>query len=218
MPVKHGLRRPRTILFLNGSSGGYGADRQLQLLATGLDPVRFRPLVVLPERGELGARLEEAGVEVVLSPIAVLRRQLLHGRGAVATAALLARNTRELGELARRRRVAVVHTNNSPVLCGQAMAERASAVHFQHVREMYVERAGAGNPLWPLLRRRFLRADAVACVSAAVAAQFPPSERVFVLHDGLTRDPPRLRREDARRALGIEANAFALPGRSTSPR
>jgi hypothetical protein len=49
---------------IHGSSGGYGADRQLLVLASGLDRDRFSPLVVLPEQGELVGRLEEAGVEV----------------------------------------------------------------------------------------------------------------------------------------------------------
>lgn len=204
--MQRGLRRPRTVLFLHGSSGGYGADRQLELLVTGLDPTRYRPLVVLPEQGELGARLEEAGVELVEEPLAVLRRELRRGRGAARTAGLLARNLRGLGELARRRRAAVVHSNYSLILCGQGVAERACAAHFLHVREIYAE----GDAFWPLLRRRLLRADAVACVSEAVAAQFPGSERVFVLRDGLTRRPPQVGRDSARRALGLEPNAFVV--------
>ena len=51
--MQRAIRRPRTVLFLHGSSGGYGADRQLELLATGLDRARYQPLVVLPERGDL---------------------------------------------------------------------------------------------------------------------------------------------------------------------
>ena len=68
------VRRPRTVLLLHGSSGGYGADRQLQLLATCLDGARYRPLVVLPEHGPLAARLEDAGTEVTIAPLAVLQQ------------------------------------------------------------------------------------------------------------------------------------------------
>jgi glycosyltransferase involved in cell wall biosynthesis/L-amino acid N-acyltransferase YncA len=204
VPMERGPGRPRTVLFLHGSAGGYGADRQLELLATGLDPARYRPLVVLPERGALGTKLEEAGIEVVVSPLAVLQRQLRRGRGAARTARVLARNVRELGELARRHRVSVVHSNYSLILCGQRVAERANAAHLLHVREIYAD------ALWPLLRRRLLRADAVACVSEAVASRFPASERVFVLRDGLVREPPRVRRGDARRALGLDAETFVV--------
>jgi hypothetical protein len=36
------------VLFLHSSSGHYGADRQLALLVSGLDPDRYRPIVALP--------------------------------------------------------------------------------------------------------------------------------------------------------------------------
>src|SRR2546421_10893717 len=146
--------RPRTVLLVHGSSGGYGADRQLRLLAAGLDRARYRPLVVLPEPGELSRQLEEDGVEIAISPLAVLRRNHARGRGVLTTTALLARNVRELGSLARRRRAAVVHSNSSVVLCGQGVADRASAAHVLHVREIYTDAGGASNPLWPLFRRR----------------------------------------------------------------
>jgi glycosyltransferase involved in cell wall biosynthesis len=208
--MQSGLRRPRTVLFLHGSSGRYGADRQLEVLVRGLDPSRYRPVVVLPEPGPLQRLLDESGIETRLMPLAVLRRDLLRGRGAVGTARLLSRNARELGEMARQLRAAVVHTNASSVLCGQAVARRASAAHVLHVREIYVKPDGRRNPLWRPLRHRLLRADAVACVSKAAAAQFPPSDRVFVLYDGLTRPSPRISRAEARSALQIEANAFVV--------
>src|SRR5437868_932944 len=132
-----GRPRPRTVLLVHGSSGGYGADRQLRLLAAGLDRARYRPLVVLPEPGELSDQLAQDGVEIAISPLAVLRRDHARGHGVLATTALLARNIRELGALARRRRVAVVHSNSSVVLCGQGVADRASAAHLLHVRELY---------------------------------------------------------------------------------
>lgn len=202
--MERALRRPRNVLFLHGSSGGYGADRQLELLATGLDRARYRPLVVLPERGELGARLEEAGVELTIAPLAVLQRRLRRGQGLVSTAGLLAGSIRVLGDLARERRVSIVHSNYSLILGGQRIADRASAAHFLHVREIY------RDPLWPLLRRRLLRADAVACVSEAVANQFSGSEQVFVLHDGLVRKPSGVGRDDARRALRLDPKAFVV--------
>jgi hypothetical protein len=72
---------PRKVLFLHSSAGLYGADRQLLTLAGGLDRDRYEPLVVLPERGELAPLLEEAGVEVLPQPLAVLRRSLASPAG-----------------------------------------------------------------------------------------------------------------------------------------
>ena len=205
---------PRTVLFLHSSAGRYGADLQLLSMADGLDRSRFTPLCVLPERGELTPLLEEAGAEVLTRPLAVLRRDLTP-RGAAAMAAAVARDRRSLARLARERNVRLVHSNTSVVLSGQALARAAGAKHVLHVREIYTGAGGrAGGALWPLMRRRLLRADAVACISEAVAAQFPPG-RVSVLRDGLTRIPEPAGRSCARAALGLEEEPFtvALIGR-----
>ncbi len=77
----------RLVLFLHSSSGRYGADRQLHALATGLDPERYRALVVLPDHGELAEDLRGAGVEVLVRPLAVLRRSLMSPRGVGRVAA-----------------------------------------------------------------------------------------------------------------------------------
>ena len=201
----------RTVLYLHSSAGRYGADLQLLALAGGLDRSLFTPVCVLPERGELAALLEERGAEVLVRPLAVLRRGLLHPRGLASLAAALRRDRRELGALARERRAGVVHANTSVVLGGGAAARAAGAAHVVHVREIYA--GGAAGLLRPLLRRRLERADALLCVSAAVAAQY--RRRAHVVHDGLLRTPERVPREEARRALDIPADVFvvALLGR-----
>ena len=102
-----------------------------------------------------------------------------------------------------------MHSNTSVVLAGGSL----ELPHLQHVREIY---AGAGPALlWPLWRRRLLRADALACVSAAVAEQFGDNPKAFVLHDGLPRTPSPVAREAAREALDLPPDRFvvALLGR-----
>ena len=76
----------RTVLLLHSSAGLYGADVQLLAIARGLDPRRWRPVCVLPERGPLAPLLEQAGAEVVVHPLAVLRRSLATAAGAVGMA------------------------------------------------------------------------------------------------------------------------------------
>ena len=178
---------PARVLFLHPSAGGYGADRQLRILALGLDRDRFAPVAVLGEEGPLAEDLRAAGVPVHVRPMAVLRRTLARGRGAGATAAALAADVRAVGAIARRHDAAIVHTNTATLLCGQAVARGAGAAHVVHVREIF---AGAGPArLWPLLRRRLARADALVCVSGAVAAQFGGLPRTVVLHDALDAAP-----------------------------
>jgi glycosyltransferase involved in cell wall biosynthesis len=157
----------RPVLFLHSSAGRYGADNQLLHLATGLDPARYAPLVVLPFAGELSERLGAAGVEVLVRPLAVLRRGEMGPRDLLRTAAATRADRAELGELIRSRAVALVHSNTSVVLGGAPAARAAGIPHVWHVRELY-----GGFRAWPAWRRVLLSADAVACISAAVEAQF----------------------------------------------
>ncbi|HEX3316593.1 MAG TPA: hypothetical protein VHR88_01135 [Solirubrobacteraceae bacterium] len=66
--------QPRTVLYLHSSAGRYGADRQLALMAGGLDRERYRPLVVLPHGDPLTGDLRAAGVELLVRPHAARRR------------------------------------------------------------------------------------------------------------------------------------------------
>lgn len=202
-------RVPRTVLFLHSSSGLYGSDRQLLRLAAGLDSLRFRPLVVLSGKSELAAVLQETGIETICAPLATLRRSLASGRGLAGTPVLLARNRRGLARIAAGHAAAIVHTNTSIVIGGQAAAEAMRIPHVVHVREIYPGLGGRQERLWPLLHRRLLRADALVCVSQAVAAQFHGTDRAFVLHDGVVPVVPAPR-EAARAALELDPDRFVV--------
>jgi glycosyltransferase involved in cell wall biosynthesis len=191
------------VLFLHSSAGRYGADRQLLALAAGLDRSRFTPVAILPERGELAGPLEQAGVEVLVAPLAVLRRAELGPRGAWR---VLRPDVREVERLARERDAALIHSNTSVIASGRPLARALGIPHVQHVRELYPRVPIA----WPLWRRQLLAADRLLCVSQAVAAQFPDSDRTAVVHDGLPEPPQRADRAAARAALGIPGGTFAV--------
>lgn len=197
---------PRTILYLHSSAGRYGADRQLHAIATGLDRTRYRALVVLPEDGELRDDLRAAGVEVLVRPLAVLRRSLMSPAGLSRVAVAFATDAGGLGSLARRRGVALVHTNTSVTLGGAAAARVARVPHVWHVREIYA----SFERWWPAYRRLLATADALPCVSSATRAQFEGVGPATVLHDGLAVVPGRADRAAARVALGLPADATVV--------
>jgi glycosyltransferase involved in cell wall biosynthesis len=115
-------------------------------------------------------------------------------------------DVRELEALARERGAALVHSNTSVIASGEPLARALGAPHVQHVRELYPR-----VPLaWPFWRGRLLRADRLLCVSQAVAAQFPDPHRTAVVHDGLAEPPKRGDRAEARAALGIADDRFAV--------
>ncbi|MCW2989992.1 MAG: hypothetical protein JWM73_586 [Solirubrobacterales bacterium] len=161
---------------------------------------------MLPERGELGEDLRAAGVEVLVRPLAVLRRSLMSPRGITRVGAAWAADAGGLGRLARSRDVALVHTNTSVTLGGAAAARVAGVPHVWHVREIY-----AGFERWfPAYRRLLLTADALPCVSRATCEQFGAAPDAFTLHDGLAYSPERAPRAEARRELGLPPDAFVV--------
>lgn len=107
---------PRPILYLHSSAGRYGADRQLAAIVGGLDPEQYRAIVVLAHDGPLVDDLGQAGAEVLVRPLSVLRRDLLSPAGLARVAAAWASDAGGLGHLARHRDVALVHTNSSVTL------------------------------------------------------------------------------------------------------
>ena len=186
------------------------------LIASGLDRSRYTPLVVLPGDGELAADLRAAGVEVLVRPLAVLRRALLTPRGLAEIVAAAARDAVALRRLARARGVALVHSNTSVVLSGVAAVAGSRLPHVWHVREIY-----AGSDFergWPALRRLLLSAAALPCVSAATARQFGSSPRPRVIPDGLALEPVPAPREAARAAMDVpeDAPVIAMLGRISS--
>ncbi len=164
--------------------------------------------------GELRADLTAAGVEVLVRPLAVLRRAALSPAGLLGIGGALARDAGGLARLCRAREVALVHTNTSVTLGGGAAARIARIPHVWHVREIY---AGFER-FWPAYRRLLLSADALPCVSRATLAQLGATAKAHVLHDGLALAPERAERGAARAALDLPGEAFvvAILGRISS--
>ena len=164
--------------------------------------------------GELRKDLAAAGVEVLVRPLAVLRRASMSPGGLARIAASLARDAGGLARLARARDVRLIHTNTSVTLGGAAAARLARVPHVWHVREIY---AGFER-WWPAYSRLLLSADALPCVSQATRDQLGASGRARVLHDGLAVAPHRAERRAARDALALPDAAFvvAILGRISS--
>jgi glycosyltransferase involved in cell wall biosynthesis len=161
---------------------------------------------VLPEDGPLAADLRAAGIEVLVRPLAVLRRSVMSPSGIRRVAAAWAADAGGLGRLARSRGVALVHTNTSTTLGGAAVARVAGVPHVWHVREIY-----AGYDLWwPAYRRLLVTAHAMPCVSRATCAQFEGAPAAFTLHDALTHEPRGTDPAAARRALGLPPDAVVV--------
>lgn len=169
-----------------------------------LDRDRVEPLALLPFEGPLAEDLRAADCEVLVGPLAVLRRELLTPTGFPRLARDLRRARPALARLVGDRGIDVVQANTSVILGLRAAAPKLVV----HVHEIYPP-----TPvLWPLHRRALLRADALVCASEATRAALGAGE---VIYAGLSFEPRRADRADARRALDLPPDAFvaAVPGR-----
>lgn len=196
----------RRVLYLHSSAGHYGADRQLALMAGGLDRRRYRPLALLPFEGPLADDLRGAGVEVFTGGLAVLRRELMSARGIGELLRARAHQRPGLERLLTSQRIDIVHANTSVMLGFRGPARRAGARTVVHVREIYPPTPVA----WPAFRRRLLATDRVLCVSDATQAPLGNASHVRVVHDGLGVAPERAPAVAARMALGLPRDAFVI--------
>jgi glycosyltransferase involved in cell wall biosynthesis len=195
----------RTVLYLHTTSEVGGSDVSLTRLVEGLDPTKYRAIVVLPSDGPLVQRLRAAGADVqVMTALWKLtsRRGWWYLVGFVLN---FPRAVWRLRQLIRRERVALVHTNTIHNLYGAPAARLARVPHVWHIREI-VWQKGWLRRLEVWMARRW--STRIIVTSEAVAAMFgPPSARpsqLTLVSNGIETD--RFHPGDApdvRTALGV---------------
>jgi glycosyltransferase involved in cell wall biosynthesis len=131
-----------TILFFDHTASLGGGEIALLNLVQGLDRARFRPLVVLGEAGALSQKLEDAGVETRVVPIArevaQMRKDAL-GAGSLLRLRAMAQSMAyawRLARLIRCENAALVHTNSLKAdIIGGVAARLARVPLVWHVRD-----------------------------------------------------------------------------------
>jgi glycosyltransferase involved in cell wall biosynthesis len=158
------------VLYLNPFSQEVsGPDESLRALLGALVPAGVEAHVVLPAEGPQAPRYEALGATVHVAPLAILRRDL--SLAAVAAyPARIARGVAHVLRLARRLRVALVHTNMEVLLEGGLAARALRLPHVLHYRGNTLDEPrlvfDALTATWTAL------SDHVYCISRATAAVF----------------------------------------------
>lgn len=159
----------RTVLYLHTTSEVGGSDVSLTRLVEGLDPARYRAIVVLPSDGPLVARLRAAGADVrILASLWKLtsRRGWIYLVGFVLN---FPRAVWQLRTLIRREQVSIVHTNTIHNLYGAPAARLAGTPHVWHIREIVWQKGWLRRlEIW-MARQWSTR---IIVTSEAVAAMF----------------------------------------------
>lgn len=201
-----------SIALVHNSADIYGASRSLVRLATGLDPQRYKPFVLLPETGPLQEMLEKAGVEVAVEDsLRVITRRVLRSLQIVPFLLTLLPAAYRTAGWIRRHNISLVHTNTGVIVTAALSAKLAGVKHIWHLRDWFQE----FGPLWKPYSRYILGfSDKILCVSAAVARQFPSSPKVEILHNGfdLAKYPSLSpsERKQARRFFSLREEDFVL--------
>ena len=160
---------PRTVLYLHSSAGRYGADRQLALIAGGLDPR------ALPRRSSC-SRWTASCATTCMRRRRRGARAAAGGDAARGDVARRARADRRRAGARRRRprapgpRAATSRscTRTPPSRSAAAPPARVARIpHVWHLREIYT----GFERYWPAYRRLLLSADALPCVSQATRDQ-----------------------------------------------
>jgi glycosyltransferase involved in cell wall biosynthesis len=174
--------RPR-ILYVNNSADLYGASRALLRVLAPLRERGFEPVVVVPERGPLQAKIEELGMQVIVDPgLSIVDRTRLKSWRALGFFLGFPFSVLRFFNLIRRERIALVHTNTAVMPSPALAAWLAGVPHVWHVREIFDEFRTGWKFYWRYVHAFSTR---ILCVSEAAAEQFPNRARTRVLFDGL---------------------------------
>jgi glycosyltransferase involved in cell wall biosynthesis len=176
---------PVRILYVHHNADTYGASRSLLRLLGKLRRDRFEPIVVLSEDGPLRPLLEALQVEVIVHPVSVITRPIFRSWRIVLFLANFPLSVLYIHRLIRRKSISLVHTNTGVLVSAGLAAKMAGVPHLWHIRDWFQE----FRAFWLLYSKYILWSSRrVIAVSAAMARQFPASDKVTVVHNGFSLD------------------------------
>lgn len=175
---------PLRILYLHHNSDIYGSSRCLLRLVESLDRKRFAPLILLADDGPLRQMIETLNIPVVLYPhLDVITRPIFRSWRLIPFLLCFPMSVFRLRSVIRENRIDLVHTNTGVIVTGGLASVLAGVPHVWHIREWFQE----FRAFWDIFGRYILATSTrVICISKAVADQFPSSQKITVVHDGLT--------------------------------
>lgn len=174
--------RPARILFVNNSADIYGASRCLVRLIERLDPLRFDPIVLLPETGPLEKLLKDTGTPVIFFPeLRVITRGVFRSWRLLPFLLSLPISIFALWRILRREKINLVHTNTGVILSAGPAAWLAGVPNVWHIRDWFQE----FHFFWKYYASYIqFFSHQILAVSGPIAEQFPPHCHAQVVHDG----------------------------------
>ena len=180
-----------TVLVVHPSADLYGSDLQLLESVRGLTDAGWRVVVTLPHEGPLTERLADAGAELRVLPVPVLRKSLLSPRGLVRLALDSARALRPMRRMLREVDPDVVYVNTVTVPLWAAVARLFGRPVLGHVHEAEDDVPWVVSLLLnaPLLFTATVVVNSRAAQATLLRAVPALRRRTSVVHNGLPGPP-----------------------------
>jgi glycosyltransferase involved in cell wall biosynthesis len=174
--------QPTRILYIHSSADAYGSDRVLFALLSTLDKKQYKPLVLIPERGELTKSLKKAQIPFLVQPMSIIRKADMNLTGIFRYFFGFIPSTLQIIRICRTHHISIVHTNTSVIFPGAIAAKILNIPHIWHIREFF--------RLPPIIRTIYAAliyalSTRIITISKEVATQFPWKKKVEVIYDGL---------------------------------
>lgn len=179
----------KNILYLHAGAEMYGADKILLELVTKLDKTKFRPIVVLPNKGPLVDKLKAAKIETHVIDYPILRRKYFNPKGIMRYGATYFNSSKKIIKLLQKEKLAIdiIHVNTTAVLEGIYLKKKLKAKLVWHVHEILLK---------PKMIYKFISylvgkyADECVVVSKAVAAHLEASnlikpDKIKIVYNGV---------------------------------
>lgn len=130
------IERTKNVMFLHAGAEMYGADRIFLELLRGCASRGIRPTVVLPSGGPLVGAIQEAGIDVEVFSLAILRRKYFTPSGILNRAWRLMHALLFLRRVVKANNIDVVYSNTTAVIVGVLLAQWLKLPHIWHVHEI----------------------------------------------------------------------------------
>lgn len=152
----------KSILFLHSSSDLYGASRIFLQIVENTVQKGDRAIVVLSEEGPLIDLLNEAGAEIRIFKLGILRRRYMTPWGILNRLYNLIVAYIKLKSLIKSEEVDLVYSNGTSVLIGAITCSKTKTPHIWHIHEIM-------TPPWPLRKLQVILMDHVSNLQIAVS-------------------------------------------------
>ncbi|WP_370477432.1 glycosyltransferase family 4 protein [Tamlana flava] len=145
------MKKKRTLLFVHQSSELYGSDKTLFYLAKSVNEnINFNVIVVIPDEGPLKRLLEENHIEVIISSVVKVSREMFSFWNIVSLPFNIVSSIIKLNKNLKGRKIDIIHSNTLAVLVGGFYSKVYGIRHIWHIHEI-IERPKLVKVIYPII-------------------------------------------------------------------